>query len=232
MKLASIIFFGALLAFLTADYLVYFIPKVDYYTQGAEHPDAQEFLRNISELVDATGSPIVEKRIHAGFLRRVDVRPGFRVIHDPELGRELIVKGPEKALAHFEMHEDSDRLTPDFNCPIRLKELVEVRVNLHAHGADKMRINLYTTPPERTTLQPDFVTKGPLQFKFLQIAGIPPHPILVDSRDVVVYTQDDTRQLQGTAQRLEFLFDDKDAPEQVAPDLRAGKTIRTYVGEM
>lgn len=231
MKLASIIFFGAILAYIATDYLVYVVPKVAYHTQGAAHPDAKEFLREISELVDATNSPVREQQFTVGYLRRVDVRPGFRVIHDPTLEHEVIVKGPEKALVHFRMHKDEDRLTPDFTRPVRLRELVEVRVNLNAHGGEKMRINLYTVPPERTTLQPDFVTEGPLQFKLLQFAGIPPHPVQIDSRDVVVYTSDDTRMLQGSAKRLEFLFDDKEAPEQVAPKLRAGEVIRTFVGD-
>jgi len=230
MKLASIIFFGALLAYFATDFMVYAIPKADYNAQGSDHPKAQEFLREISELVDATGSPVVEQRIRLGYLRRVDVRPGFRVIHDPALGPEVIVRGPKKALAYFRMHSDDDRLSPDFTRPVRLRELVDVRINLHAHRAEKMRINLYTTPPERTVLQPDFVTEGPLQFKLLLIAGIPPHPIQIEGEDVVVHTSDDTRQLQGTAERLEFLFEDKEAPEQVAPQLRAGKIIRTFVG--
>lgn len=231
MKLASIIFFGALLAYFSTDYLVYIVPKAAYQAQGAAHPDVKEFIREISELVDATGSTITEQRLRVGYLRRVDVRPGFRVVHDPALGREVIVKGPEKALAHFRMNDDEDRLSPDFIRPVRLRELVEIRVNLNAHGGEKMRINLYTAPPERTTLQPDFVTEGPLRFKLLHFAGIPPHPVQIDSRDVVIHTTDDVSGLTGTAEQLEFLYEDKEAPEQIAPNLRAGKILRTYVGQ-
>jgi len=230
MKLASLLFFSTLVAFFVTDYLVFVVPKAVYHAQGAEHPEVKAYLNDINETVDATDGPPVKKVLSAGYLRRVDIAPGFRVVHDPALGDELIVSGPAAALEFFEMHEDKDRLSPDFSRPVRLKDLVEIRVNLHKHHSEQMRINLLYAPEGRTELQPDFVTEGPLKFKLLTFAGVPPHAVRVESKDVVINTTNDVSGLEGTAERLEFIFDDKSAPEQNTPGLRAGKTYRTYVG--
>lgn len=231
MKLPAILFVMGLLGLLGADYLNQVLPRQHLNANPQEHPDVIAFLADIDEVIDATGSPLVEQELSFGLCSWVDVNPGFRVIHDPTLGREVLAKIPEAALPYLTFSPGHERFAPDFNRPVRLNELVELRINLHAHGSRRMRIGMNDPAEGRTRFLPDFVTEGPLQFTFLNIVDIPNHRIDIESEDVVVFTRDDTANLYGTAERLEFLFVGGGKREQIivldAPNLRAKKVFRT-----
>ncbi|MEM9527932.1 MAG: hypothetical protein AAGA31_15060, partial [Bacteroidota bacterium] len=166
---------------------------------------------------------------------KVKVKPGFRVIHDLTLGREVIARGPKNALAHLSFNNKQGRFSPDFDRPVKLKELVEVRINLEAHGSKILNVSLDQALPERTLLQPDFTTEGPLSFRILKFWDIPQHPIQIESENVVVDydpSEDHPEYLQGSANKLEFIYyisrnNDTIPPQITAPNLQVGETIHT-----
>jgi hypothetical protein len=148
------------------------------------------------------------------------------------MGSEVIATGPEAALNHLEMGDKKGRIVPDFNRPVRLKKLVEVRLNMHAHGSREMRLSLRRVPEKRTRLQPDFVTEGPLNFQMLRIASFPDHPIQIASRDLMVYSSDDLDNLHGSVDNLEIMYDEPGDAQNVAtaPNLKFKKLLRTKMG--
>lgn len=236
MKLPAILFVMGLIGLLGADYLNQVLPFKHLVVNPQEHPDAVAFLAKIDKVIDATGSSVVEQELAFGLCSRVDVNPGFRVIHDPTLGKEVIAKLPEIALPYLTLSGDPEAFFPDFNRPVKLKELVEIRINLHAHGSQRMRIGMNDPAEGRTRFLPDFVTEGPLQFTFLNIVDIPNHRIDIESEDVVVFTRDDITNLYGTAKWLEFLFLEEETKEKKivmeAPNLRAEKVFRTNINDV
>lgn len=232
MKLAFLLFGLGLVCFVSTDYLNQVIPHTNLHAQLENSAGAQAFLANLDDVLDATNSPVIKRTLSFGFCDRVDVHPGFLIIHDPGLGREVVVTAPEAVFEHLNLGDNSNgRLEPDFDRPVRLNELVEVRVNLHAHGSKRMRIGMYDCGLYRTKLEPNFVTAGKLNFTFLKFFDIPTHRIDIDSKNVVIHTDDDTFWLYGKTDRLEFLFnaskDGEKALDLSAPNLAAGKVLRT-----
>ena len=232
MKLPLIIFIGSVLTLFVGDFFLTIRPKIERHQQGQDHPEVEAFIASIDNVIDATEGPIVEKRFSIGLVNRVTVNPGIRVIHDPMLGGEVIATGPEAALEHLGMGGKTGRIVPDFNRPIRLKSLVEIRLNLHAHGSREMRLSLNRVPPERTTLQPDFVTEGPLEFQMLRIASFPDHPLQIASQDLMIYSLDDLTNLHGSVDRLEIMYDEPGDARNLAtaPNLKFRKLLRTKFG--
>lgn len=229
MKFPLLIFIGSVLALFLVDFLFTVMPNIELHKQGPDHPKVQAFIADIDNVIDATQGPAGEKRFAIGLLKRVTVNPGFRVIHDPELGCEVIATGPEAALKYLVLGDDSDRIVPDFNRPVRLNDLVEIRLNLHAHGSREMRLSLNRVPAERTNLQPDLVTAGPLNFQMLRIASFPDHPLHIASRDLMVYSSDDLDNLHGSVDRLEIMYDEPGDARNLAtaPNLTFRKLLRT-----
>jgi hypothetical protein len=232
MKLPLLIFIGSVLALFASDFFLTVLPSIEQHKQGENAPQIQAFIASIDSVVDATGGPIVEKRLSIGMFSRVTVKPGIRMIHDPEMGSEVIATGPEEALKHLELGSKKGRIVPDFNRPVRLKKLVEIRLNLHALGSREMRLCLWSVPEKRTTLQPDFVTKGPLEFQMLRIASFPDHPLQIASRDLMVYSSDDLDNLHGSVDRLEIMYDEPGDARNLAtaPNLKFRQLLRTKMG--
>ncbi|MEL7161878.1 MAG: hypothetical protein AAFN92_14045 [Bacteroidota bacterium] len=235
MKISFSLFCAGFLLFFVTDYFEQIRPAIHLATTGTVHPEVQAYRERISTVIDATNSSRGERRFpDPGFLDRIRANPGFRIVHDPSLGGEVIARGPKNVLAFLELTKRSGRLGPDFDRPVRLRELVEIRVNLHAHGSQQMRISLNRAREGRTILQPDFATAGPLQFQLLSFTNLPDHPVQVASQDVIVRGDEPhTNSLTGTAGRLEFTYwsgeDDSPLTEASAPNLRAGKVLHTKI---
>ncbi|MFK8164811.1 MAG: hypothetical protein AB8H12_20365 [Lewinella sp.] len=232
MKLPLLIFICSVLSLFINDFALGVLPNIEKHKQGEKHPEVQAFIASIDNVVDATAGPVVEKSFYAGMFNRVTVNPGIRVIHDPEMGSEVIATGPEAALEYLNMGGENGRIVPDFSRPVRLKKLVEIRLNLHAHGSCEMRLSLNRVPAERTTLQPDFVTAGPLDFQMLRIASFPDHPLQISSQDLMVYSSDNLDNLHGTVDRLEIMYDEPGDARNLAtaPNLKFRKLLRTKMG--
>ncbi|WP_020571837.1 hypothetical protein [Neolewinella persica] len=232
MKIPLLIFVGSVLALFASDFFLTVLPRIEQQKLGEEHPEVKAFIASIDNVVDATGGPVLEKRFAVGLLNRVTVNPGFRVIHNPEMGREVIASGPQAALEQLEISHKTGRIVPDFKRPVRLTKLVEIRLNLHAHGSREMRISLARVPVESTILQPDFVTQGALNFQMLRIANFPDHPLQIASRDLMVYSLDDLSNLHGSVDRLEIMYDEPGDARNLAtaPNLKFRKLLRTKMG--
>ncbi|MFT5999396.1 MAG: hypothetical protein ACI81P_001854 [Neolewinella sp.] len=232
MKLPLLIFLSCILAVFAGDYFLTVLPNVVVKQQGEAHPQVQAFIESIDQVVDATQGLTVEKGYYVGFINRITIYPGIRVIHDPSMGTEVIASGPEAALKHLNMGGKLGRIVPDFNRPVRLEKLVEIRLNLHAHGSQELRLSMWRVPEERTTLQPDFVTKGPLSFQMLRIVHFPDHPLRIASRDLMVYTSDNLDNLHGSVDRLEIMYDEPGDAKNLAtaPNLKFRKLLRTKFG--
>ena len=149
------------------------------------------------------------------------------------MGKEVLYKGPENAFSHLKFNEKSNRFTPDFDRPVKLKELVEIRLNTEAHGSKEFRLDLNRAAKGRTNLQPDFVTVGPLHFEYLYFSNIPDHDVQVQSKDVVIYAVDNPIFLIGSADRVEFVYySDNEISKKLrleAPNLKSNKVLRTIL---
>ncbi len=226
MRTSTLLFFGALLAMFAIDYVFNYLPKVDFKAQGAEHPFVQEVLKDLNNPIDATSSPIEERRFALGYIMRANVLPGIRLIHDPAMGKELIVKGPAAALDVLSFKAKEGRLAPDFTKLVRLNELIEVRVNLEAHGSDHMRIQL-NRYPSRKSLNSEFTTTGPLKFRFLELINAGDKRIEVNTENLVLWSHNKADNIYGNTDRLEICINEKDDTFLDAPNIIAGETIRT-----
>lgn len=229
MKLPTILFSFAILSIFAAHFMTEVAYKMNLHEQKENHPEVQAFIQTLSDVVETKGLPNVEKTYTAGYINRVSVNPGFRIIHDPAMGREVIVKGPAAALEVLNLFEKKQRMAPDFTKPVRLVERVEVKLNLHKHGSPQLRIEMNTPPNEQSNLPPDFVTKGPLIIETLFLRNIPDHPIQLAGKEVIIYTRNDTDNLHGTAERLEIQYDSPRVESQKleAPNLKAKEVILT-----
>ncbi len=226
MRTSSIIFFGAVLAIFAFDYVFNYLPKVDFEAQGKAHPYVQEVVKDLNSPIDATASPIEERRFSVGYIMRAKVMPGIRLIHDPTMGKEVIAKGPAAALEVLSFEAKEGRLVPDFTKLVRLNDLIEVRVNLEAHGSDHMRIQLHRNP-RRNTLNSEFTTAGSLTFQFLELVNSGDKKIEVNTENLVLWSHNYTDHIYGTTDRLEICRSEiTDTPVSV-PNLVAGETIRT-----
>lgn len=224
MRTSTLLFFGALLAMFAFDFVFNYLPKVDFEAQGIEHPYVQEVLKDLNNPIDATSSPIEERRFSLGYIMRATVMPGIRLIHDPEMGKEVIAKGPSAALDVLSFKAKDGRLAPDFTKLVRLNELIEVRVNLEAHGSDHMRIQLHYFN-RRTTLNSEFTTAGPLSFQFLELVNIGDKKIEVNTDNLVLWPNKQVNNIFGTTDRMEIRRNNGLAVE--VPNVVAGETIRT-----
>lgn len=234
MRLPIALFCVGLFSFFLTDYFTLVRSANQLIARQTDDPGVQAYIARLNDLKDGTTAPIEERRFtNCGYVEKVRVKPGFRIIHDTTLGREVTARGPKNALAHLELNNVQGRFYPDFDRPVKLKELVEIRINLQAHGADLMYISLEQVQPGRTRFQPDFVTQAPLSFQVLSFGDIPKHPVQIDAQDLIVYSSkgDDPSFLQGQAKRLEFIYTDNNeetAPPQLsAINLRVGETIHT-----
>jgi len=234
MKLALPLFFLGLLTLLGADYLTTLksVHQLENLRENA--PEVQAFLAQIDDLQDGANAPIVEKIVTGGYFDRLVINPGFRIIHDPTLTNKIQIKGPGNVLEYLQLKRKTGWLTPDFDRPVKLKEHVEIRLNLQAPGSRSMRISMRGAKEGRTVFQPDLVTEGPLDFDILYFTDLPDHPIQLTSRDVVIRGRHlNATQLQGTANRVEFLYRDadmqRDSLRLEAPNLKAQKVIRTKI---
>ena len=232
MKIASLLFVTGLLLLVGGDYFTQIAPKKNHHAQMKEHPDVQAFLAKFDKAVETSGSPSGERRFSAGYLRRVDVKPGFRVIHDPTMGEEIIATGPRAALDLMVMHRDDDRLSPDFNAPVRLGTHVEIRINLERHTDSYFRINLLRGGENSLNLLPDFVTDGPFRVPFLKVAGLPDHPIQVATNDLIINTAADLDNLHGTTVNLEYFYENEVQKNRRANNLKVtGDVLFSDVSE-
>lgn len=211
---------------LAVDYLFNFRPKAEFDAQGAAHPQVVEFINGLDHPIDATASAVEERHFSLGFIARVDVNPGFRIIHDPSLGKEVIASGPVIALDHLSVSDKRGQLKPEFSKPLRLTEPVEIRVNLHVHGSSWMRINC-VQEARRTSLLPVFSTEGPLKFRFLEIVNLSSDRVEVDTRDLVLWTSKHVDNLTGKTERLEVLYENTSIPEVNLPGLHTEEKLRT-----
>jgi|AntRauTorckE5430_2_1112549.scaffolds.fasta_scaffold00189_6 hypothetical protein len=228
MKTPYLLYFGALLALFVADYAFNVIPQQQFIAAGKEQPLVQTFLAELEAPIDATTGPVAQRSFSIGYLYRTSVYPGFRLVHDPSLGKEVIATGPAAALDYLELSDNSGRLTPDFTRPVRLSERVEIRVNLEAHGSHHMRIDLYE-PQAKIDLQPDLVTEGPLTFRLLKLRNLPDHPIEINTADLVVPAREQLHYLTGTTDRLELLHYETDSVSYTPTNLEARTVIKTDI---
>ncbi|MFT4685762.1 MAG: hypothetical protein ACI94D_000716 [Neolewinella sp.] len=226
MKIPALLYFGAFAAMLAVDYLFNFLPKAVFDAQEATHPQVVEFINGLDNPIDATTGTMEERRFSLGFITRVDVNAGFRIVHDPGLGKEIIARGPVTALDQLSVSNKRGQLKPDFSKPLRLAELVEIRVNLQAHGSNRMRVNC-VQEERRTSLLPVFTTNGPLKFQFLEMVNLSSGRVEVDTRDLVLWKSKYVTNVTGKTKRLEVLYEDLSVPEVNLPELSAGKKIRT-----
>lgn len=229
MKTSTLLFFGAFLAMFAYDYLFSYLPKTEFIASGTEHPYVQEVLSSLEQPIDATSSPVEERRYSVGYIRRASVMPGIRLVHDPSLGKEILATGPAAALDVLIFKAKEGRLSPDFTKLVKLNDLVEVRANLQAHGSDRMRINLQR-PERRTALQAEFTTAGPLTFRILELINFGEQKVDVAVENLVVWSHNSLDNIHGTAGRFEILISD-DNEAVTAPSLAIGETIRTNIQE-
>ena len=236
MKLSFILFTIGLLGLVTADYFSLLRPSFQLQTAGQSHPELEAFRATLDSAYDATAEPVVTRSLSVGEITAVSVTPGFRVIHDPQMGKEVEVSAPKGVFDFLELVSGESQLTPNFTRPIRLRERVTVRVNLHAHGSRHLSVRTLSAAGDSSKLAADFVTDGPLEFDLLRLTSLPPHRIDVASRDVIVSYPQAGSDLHGTADRLEYLFEAKNVEEELleelmsSPHLRAGEVYRTNIG--
>jgi hypothetical protein len=230
MRTSTLLFFGAFLAMFAFDFLFHYLPKVEFKADGIEHPYVQKVMTDLNTPIDATSSPIEERRFSIGYLMRATVMPGIRLVHDPAMGKEIIAKGPAAALDVLGFEAKGGRLVPDFTKLVKLNELIEVRVNLEAHGSEHMRITLYRSPT-RNTLNSEFTTAGPLTFRFLELHNAGTNRIDVQVENLLIWSHNTTDNIFGTAERLEVLNSDKTRAEIMLPNLTASEIILTEITE-
>lgn len=228
MKTAYSLYFGAIISLFIANYTLQAVPLRQFSEAGKAHPQVQAFLADLEAPVDATAGPAEQRSFQLGYISRATVSPGFRLTHDPLLGKEIIVTGPTAALDYLQLSNDEGRFSPDFTRPVRLRERVEVRINLEAHGSEWMRIDLLT-PKGQVALPPDLVTTGPLRFRMLELRKLPDHPIMVETTYLAVPNREPLSYLTGTTDHLELLQYAEDTAAFSPTKLKATTVITTKI---
>ena len=226
MKTSTLLFFGALAAMFAVDYLFSYLPKAEYQTQAIAHPHVREYLDNLHNPIDLRDSPAEEREFSFGYIARVYVLPGIRVVHDPTMGREVTARGPAPALDLLNFNTKEGHFTPDFKKAILLSEPVEIRLNLEAHGSERMRISTLR-PQRRSVLHAEFLTAGPLTFRFLEVINAGEQKVEVDAENLLVWAHNNLRNISGRAGRVEVMERNNPDVRKELPLLDADTIIRS-----
>lgn len=233
MRTPIIIFLLGLSGLLLADYFNQVRPMAALKAAPNEYPEAKAFLEKVASVNDVTQSPITERTFSTGYFDIVDINPGFRVTHNPEMGREVVIRAPEASFDFLKIPSRlGGRFSPDFDRPVKINQLVEVELNLEAHGSKFLKIFLSTPPKSRSIFPPDFATKGPLSVDLLQLDQIPDHSIELNCKNLLVTAEKNLDNLLGQVGTLEFLYrGTKEAydPELDASNLKRNETLRSQV---
>ncbi|MEM6773003.1 MAG: hypothetical protein AAF597_20660 [Bacteroidota bacterium] len=221
MRTAIILFALGLGGLFLTDYLTQLGPSYALQRQGEQYPGVKEFIAGLETAQDLRQDPVITKEIPGQYFFRVTVYPGFRIIHNPDLGRKMKVTAPEGAFPHLKYFGREGRFEPDFTRPVKINQHVIVELNIEAFGSKNMQIRLDEAFPGRTRFQPDFQTVGPLSFQYLKLMDIPDQPIEINGKDLVVFTNDDATNLTGKVEHLEFIYSNNDSipPVLEAPNL-------------
>ncbi|MEM7571607.1 MAG: hypothetical protein AAF433_01850 [Bacteroidota bacterium] len=112
---------------------------------------------------------IIEVTRRIGYFNEFWTSAGIHLIHDPSLGREAIVRGPENVLKHLNFGHPMGGYGLHFKRPIVLPEDVEVRINLNAHHPGLLRLGFNG----RNGRQVQFTTLGPVEAEVIVLNGCP-----------------------------------------------------------
>lgn len=230
MKTLIIIFLLGLAGVIVGDYFNQVLPQAALQAAPNEHPAAQAFLDQVATSVDLTQSPIVERTFSVGYIDHITIRPGFRIIHNPDMGKKVIVRAPEAAYAFLALPSFLRPFGPSFDRPVRIKQAIEVELNLHKHGSRMLKIGIAFPHPGRTDFPPEFITKGPLAVELLYLHQIPANDIQLDCQNLVVSTYKNLEHLRGKVGTLEFHFQGGESdykPDADAPNLVRDRVIHT-----
>ncbi len=232
MKTPLIIFLVGLTGLLGADYFNQVRPMTALQAAPNDYPGVKTYIAQVEKAVDVTQSPIIERSLSFGYLDDVFVAPGFHITHDTKLGKEVLVKAPEAAFEFLTLSFRNGRFSPDFDRPVRLKQPVEIRLNLNRHGSTFFKFHISPTYGGRSIFKPDFFTKGPLKFKVIHLDNLPDHDIEVDCNKLLLTAVKNVEHLRGSTELLEILYrGTKEAynPAFDAPNLERKTTERTQV---
>lgn len=112
---------------------------------------------------------IVEISRQMGYFNELWTSAGIHLIHDPSLGREAIVRGPENVLKYLNFGHPMGSYGFSFKRPIVLPEDVEVRLNLDAHHPGLIRLGFN----DRAGRKVQFTTLGPVEAEVVIFNGCP-----------------------------------------------------------
>ncbi len=183
----------------------------------------QAKLDNIVEV--SAASPRLDTIFHLNsYLDQVILRPGFRIVHDPTLGREVRASGPAAQLRSLRLRMDNTTLKPDFGSLFRTDQLVTLRLNLTAHGNNYVSLqNSSRVSTSSAELRPTFLTAGPLEAKLIRLSGVYTfEPIDLRGLSLELENFHNPEQLRGTVDHLRVaLGENKELPPRSAyPGLR------------
>lgn len=184
MKTAYLLFGATLIWLITFPMGAAYLEYADYTKNGTE---AALIKRDLSVYRDVVipSAAISERKLDVGFAGAVSVYPGFHLIHDPDLGNEVIAKGPENVLQLIDHKSISDyRFNLEFNQAVKLNAPVEVRMNLNAHHVGNLQLVFIDYIPQDNWT--NFSTLGPLTGHDVSIGGRvrSENDILVDVDDL------------------------------------------------
>ncbi|PHI20925.1 hypothetical protein CEQ90_06050 [Lewinellaceae bacterium SD302] len=143
----------------------------NYQKNGLDTKWVKEDLARYTDLVEPSGE-ITEKTVSLGYMERLAVASGFKVIHDSSLDQEVILSGPEDVLEHVQWSNFSvdDRRGLYFSRPIKLTHPVEMRLNLNEHHVGDFTLTFNNSRGQDNWI--NFETRGPLAANYLWLSGV------------------------------------------------------------
>lgn len=172
MKTAFILFGLGILWLLAFPFGRAYINLKDLQKNGAQSALVQEDIKRHKDVVVDNG-PDVRRKIRLEYFKKLDIPEGFRLVHDPKMGDEVVLIGPKKIVDIIYFNGTAigtlDRNGPRFNKPVRLQKDIEMRINLDRHHVGHPILSFYNASCR--DYKPNFTTLGPIKANKLTIDG-------------------------------------------------------------
>lgn len=142
------------------------------------------------------------RRIGLGYLDNIYVYPGVKLVHDPALGKEVILSGPTVMVDALKDSGNSSSLHLDFSHPVATEDYLTVTMDLSAHG-DYLNLRMIETLKHRSDYPPLLSTPLPIETRLLQLSMVEDvGPIQVSTENLDLINTDEPGKVIGTTHFL------------------------------
>lgn len=182
MRVPLQIYLGGFVLFLVSGLLLTDDYNLDLRFNGENARAVEEVRSTLHKAIDANGAPTITTEFSVGAIDRIYVRPGVKLIHDTNLGRRVVLEGPQPMVETFVGQHRDYTMELDFDRPIRTNRYASVRMDLSAHG-NRLQLYVQNLAEGRSTLPALLETPTAIEIEFLELTAANNASVIVVETD-------------------------------------------------